>query len=159
MARHINRPRRPASETTIRALRIAGWRYSTAREAWVHRAFRGRVGPVFIDPQYYNHPGVTDEVHFEASLTDVEDFASFVDLTAAERSDTPEIVIAEGERAPLPRRHTDRRDLTKVKVRLSDSEEPRVVAVDGRPPRRGDETLVIRPIDNVVPLKSAAAAS
>lgn len=155
MARHTNRPRRPASEATIRALRIAGWRYSTAREAWVHRAFRGRVGPVFIDPQYYNHPGVTDEVHFAASTTDLEEF---IDLAALESFAAPEFVIAEGERAPLPRRRTERRDVTKVTVRLSESEEPRMVAVDGKPPRRGDERLVLRPVDNVVPLKSAAAS-
>jgi hypothetical protein len=125
----------------IRALQIAGWRYSTTREAWVHRAFHGRVGPVFIDPQYYNHPGVTD----------------IVDFGVARPFRAPEVVVAEGERTPLPQRQKTRDDLPRVKVRLSESEEPRVVAVDGKPPRRGVESLVAHSIDNVVPLKSAAS--
>lgn len=127
---------------------MLGWRYSTTREAWVHRAFNGRVGPVFIDPQYYNHPGVTETVQFDA----VRPFRA------------PEVVVPSDERPALPRRpHRPRgplpaRNLKKVKVALSETEEPRVIAVDGKPPRRGIDVVDLRTADAVVvPIKGARA--
>jgi len=145
MKRRPNRPRRPASQTKLRALRAAGWRYSTSREAWVHRAFNGRVGPVFIDPEYYNHPGVTETVEF-----------------APERPMRPLVVTLESEeRPPLPKRvqrPVVPANRTKVSVRLSETEEPRTVIVDGTPPRRGIDTVDLRTADAVVvPIKSARA--
>ena len=56
-----NRPRRPASPKKIQALRLAGWRYSSKRSAWVHRAFNGRVGPVFVDPSDV-HPRINEAI-------------------------------------------------------------------------------------------------
>lgn len=122
-----------------------GWRYSTTREAWVHRAFSGRVGPVFIDPEYFNHPGVTETVQFDAT----KPFRPLVVSLTAE------------ERPPLPKRVHERpvrRDRTKVRVQLSETEETRIVVVDGKPPRRGIDPIDLRTADAVVvPIKSARA--
>jgi hypothetical protein len=145
MSRRPNRPRRPASQPKIRALRLMGWRYSTTREAWVHRAFSGRVGPVFIDPQYYNHPGVTETVQFDANRP----FRPLVVSLSAE------------DRPPLPQRakaEPARRDRTKIKVQLSEADDARVVVVDGKPPRRGVDPDDLRTAGAVVvPIKSARA--
>lgn len=145
MTRRPNRPRRPASPAKLRALRAMGWRYSSTREAWVHRAFNGRMGPVFIDPDYYNHPGVTEAVHFEA----VRPFRA------------PEVVMAEGDRPALPqrrRRPVVPKDQSRVKVRLPETEEARVVVVDGKPPQRGVDPASLSTTDAVVvPIKSARA--
>jgi hypothetical protein len=140
MQRQKNRPRRPANKATIRALQLAGWRYSSTRDAWVHRAFRGRVGPVFVDPAALDHPGLIGPMEF----------------IAAQPFRAEEVIIDDGPRPPLPRRPRLRTDLTRVEVRLSEAEEPRVVAVDGKPPRCGREHLVPPRADNVVPLRSVA---
>ncbi|WP_421118294.1 hypothetical protein ACE2AJ_12875 [Aquihabitans daechungensis] len=139
--RNPNRPRRIASQGTIRALRIFGWRYSTAREAWVHRALRGRVGPVFVDRDFDPHPELTDLSLFDAP-----------------RVKTPLLLAPEGERPPLPRRDTTPAPkAARVFARLADGEEPRVVVVDGRPPLRG--VTFPEPVAEgvVVPIKSARA--
>lgn len=61
MSYRPNRLRRPASPRKIQALRLAGWRYSSKRSAWVHRAFNGRVGPVFVDPTD-THPRIDEAI-------------------------------------------------------------------------------------------------
>ncbi|MCU1372219.1 MAG: hypothetical protein JWO77_3413 [Ilumatobacteraceae bacterium] len=122
-----------------------GWRYSTTREAWVHRAFSGRLGPVFIDPEYFNHPGVTETVEFDATGP----FEPLVvSLTATDHPPLPQRVKAKAVR----------RDRTRVRVRLSDADDTRVVLVDGKPPRRGTDPIEMRTADAiVVPIKSARA--
>ena len=139
--RNPNRPRRMASPGTIRVLRLVGWRYSGAREAWVPRVFRGRVGPVFVDQSFDPHPGMTDLSLFEAPP-----------------AKTPILLAPEGQRTPLPRRGlAGDRGVTRVFARLSDGEEPRVVVVDGRPPMRGVPVPPQQSDAVVVPIKSARA--
>lgn len=143
MKRRSKRPRRSASPGTIRALRIAGWRYSSARAAWVHRAFNGTVGPVFIDPQYHQHPGVIDAVVFEAP-----------------HRRTPPVVVPKAERAPLPQRPIPMKSdrlVTPVLMSLTGTEPPRVLLVDGRPPVRGMPVPPPPAGRVVVPIKSARA--
>jgi len=139
--RNPNRPRRIASSGQIRVLRLFGWRYSTAREAWVPRAFKGRIGPVFVDRGFDPHPGMTDLSLFDAP-----------------RAKKPVLLAPEDQRIPLPRRDTTPRpEVSRVFARLSEGEEPRVVVVDGRPPERG--VILPAPVDTgvVVPIKSARA--
>lgn len=141
MAHHSNRPRHRASKATLRALRLAGWRYSNAREAWVHRTFSGRVGPVFVDETYEPHPGLTDLSLFEAPPVRL-----------------PVLIASEADRPPLPRRDSASTTKTsRVLTRLAEGEEPRVVQVDGRPPARGVEVPTPTPEGVVVPIKSARA--
>jgi len=139
--RSTNRPRRIASPRKIRMLRLAGWRYSTSREAWVHRTFNGRVGPVFVDSDFEAHPGLTDLSLFDAPPARM-----------------PVLLVPEDERAPLPRRETTPpTPVTRVLARLADGEEARVVTVDGKPPQRGIE-VPTPPVEAVVvPIKSARA--
>ena len=125
-------------------MRVLGWRYSRTREAWVHRAFNGRVGPVFIDPDVYDHPGMTEPVEFAA----VRPFRA------------AEVALLENQ-PPLPKRVQPPKvptQRTKVKVALSETEEPRTVVVDGKPPARGVAVEELRTTSAVVvPLKSARA--
>ncbi len=145
MPAHSNRPRRAASPKQIRALRVLGWRFSTTREAWVHRSFGGRVGPVFRDPHTADDHGELDLRLFETMV--------------AQRQ--PKVVVAPHERTVLPQRSVSvPRPVTAVRVRLHAAEEPRVVMVDGRPPRRGFDPRSLR-IGNavVVPIKSSRATA
>jgi hypothetical protein len=138
---HLNRPRRRASRPTLRILRIAGWRYSNSREAWVHRTFNGRVGPVFVDDGYEPHPELTDLTLFQAPPVRM-----------------PILLAAKDDRQPLPRRSAEPApQVARVFTRLSEGEEPRVVVVDGRPPQRGVEVPAPVPEGVVVPLRSARA--
>jgi hypothetical protein len=112
-----------------------------SREAWVHRSFSGRVGPVFVDDSYEPHPELTDLTLFHARPVH-----------------GPVLLGADGDREPLPRRTAEPAPaVSRVFTRLSEGEEPRVVVVDGRPPRRGAALPTTAPEGVVVPLKSAHA--
>lgn len=165
MSYRPNRLRRPASPKKIKALRIAGFRYSSKRSAWVHRAFNGRVGPVFVDPAD-EHPRIS-----EAIVIDSEGPRRNSDRPAPALAPMPlperpvhslDLHRPELAQLPLPPRpmKLGRKpsDVIRVKVRLSETEEPRVVRVDGRPPRRGVDPRTLATGDHVVvPLKSARA--
>lgn len=144
MSQSPNRPRRPASAGKLRAIRILGWRYSATRGAWVHRAFKGRVGPVYVDPDHFLHLGVTEHVEFKAA-----------------RPFRPSEVDMLEAQPPLPQRPLPPKvpaERTKVKVRLSETEEPRTVVVDGKPPVRGVPVDSLRTTSAVVvPIRSARA--
>ena len=135
-------PHRVASQAPdAPAHRLIGWRYSSTREAWVPRLFRGRIGPVFVDQSYDPHPGLTDLTLFEAPPAKM-----------------PVLMAHPHERDPLPRRDAaPTREVSRVLARLSDGEEPRVVVVDGRPPARGVPLPAPTDDGNVVPIKSARA--
>jgi hypothetical protein len=140
MPRRPNRPRRAVTRRQLIALRAAGWRYSSTREAWVHRIGRGRIGPVFrlaadLGEPEHNTPDLT---LFEA-------------LVAARQ---PRLVPAE-QRTPLPRR-IEARPPTRVEVSLRPTEPPRPVVVDGRPPVRGTDPRVLRTDGMVVPMRRRA---
>jgi len=142
MSHTSNRPRHRASKPTLRVLKLAGWRYSTTREAWVHRTFNGRIGPVFVDDSYEPQPELTDLSLFEAPPVHL-----------------PVLIASEAERTPLPRRSagSTASQTTRVLTRLSEGEDPRVVQVDGRPPKRGVEVPTSTPDGVVVPIKTARA--
>jgi hypothetical protein len=142
MNRNMNRTRHRASKPTLRVLRLAGWRYSNTREAWVHRTFNGRIGPVFVDETYEPHPELTDLSLFEAPPVRL-----------------PVLIAGEGERPPLPRRAASSPSTSSARVltRLSEGEDPRVVQVDGHPPKRGIEVPTPTPDGVVVPIKTARA--
>ena len=145
MSRRPNRPRRAVSKRTINVLRLAGWRYSSTRDAWVHRIGEGRIRPVFRD---------RDMVDEGQCTTDTRIFDA---MMAAKQ---PKIV-PEHERTPLPRRAvTEERPITPVEVQLAAEEAPRIVQVDGRPPARGRDPRSLRPTGGVVvPIKSARATA
>lgn len=133
------------SPTTVRVITALGWRYSATRDAYVHRVAQGRVGPVFrvhdVDP--YPH-AVDDPI--------------LVDALVSRRR--PRVVLAEHEREPLPRRATvEPRPKIAVEVALTESEPPRVVQVDGRPPQRGVDPAVLRPTGKLVAVRDASAAT
>lgn len=48
MVRRAQRPRRRLPGRCEGLVRTVGWRYSVHRDAYVHRAFGGRYGPVFV---------------------------------------------------------------------------------------------------------------
>lgn len=222
MSYRPNRPRRPASPRKIQALRLAGWRYSNKRSAWVHRAFNGRVGPVFVDPTD-THPRIDETIvidhqgprrsseeptpdhvialepeaiapahaPLDAELLIHVASAPTADGTRAqvpaETADPPEVAAATAggphaaavaaPASDLPRRPLDRHrpelarlplpprplDLSsadpediRVHVQLSEFDEPRIVRVDGRPPRPIPSDERTRH-DVVVPIRSARA--
>jgi len=181
----------------IQALRLAGWRYSSKRSAWVHRAFNGRVGPVYVDPAD-DHPRIDEAIVIDhqgprrgseeptaddhITLPPVVTYQPSAVLAALPPTPpAPPLTAATAERIvreELPRRPLDRHrpelaslpyaprplDLSAmseqihVQVQLSEFEEPRVVRVDGRPPRRGVDPRVLASDDPVVvPLNPARA--
>ncbi len=176
MASRSQRPRRPASQPKIRALRLFGWRYSFSREAWVHRAFKGRVGPVFIDhePEGPSRPltepdrgafPIPEEARRAPEVLAFPSRALPILPGPRVQDPAPE---ARAERAPervapapvpaAPAPPAADRVVTRVHVALSDSEEPRLIAVDGRPPRLAPEPAVATTSDGVgVPMRPAQA--
>ena len=123
-----------------------GWRYSPSREAWVHRAMGGRVGPVFRD---------RDELIGQDSVVDTKLFESVVEARK------PKVGVPAEGAAPLPRRAVVvKRPIIPVEAKLHAEEPARVVLVDGRPPRRGIDPRRLRTDDGVVvPIKSARASA
>lgn len=134
------------SKRQLAALKLAGYRYSATRDAWVHRAFRGRLGPVF---QAHDASGVDlfpyDNTQFESLFT---------------AGRIPRMPPMEAEALPRRRIREQRRKVP-VKTRLAADEPARLVHVDGRPPERGG----ILPSNDlpipgrVVPIKSARASA
>lgn len=126
---------------------MVGWRYSSTRGAWVHRYSGGRYGPVFIDRDAEITPN-------ESSI----DTKLFDTLMAARK---PKVVLAADQRDALPQREVVvKRPIIPVEVQLHAAEPPRVVLVDGRPPRRGLDPRKLRSRKGVVvPIKSARSAS
>lgn len=71
-------------------------------------------------------------------------------------------IVPEHERSPLPRRAVaEERPIIPVEVQLAAEEAPRIVQVDGRPPKRGRDPRSLRPASGgvVVPIKSARATA
>jgi hypothetical protein len=134
-------------------LRLLGWRYSIARDAWVHRIGGGHLGPVFRlageDGEPFN--GQPDPSIYEAWVAAREARDA---RQAHERREAPV-----GQRAPLPRRSAPARPLTRVEVSLRPSEPPRAVVVDGRPPRRGIDPHLLRPAPVPAPVARRAASA
>lgn len=119
-------------------LRLAGWRFSQTRDAWVLRFGRGRYGPVFVvRPDEEPVVPEPDPTIYEA-------------LVAARR---PKVTVPPAQRPPLPQRAPaamaptvtspqaralgGERPKVRVEVQLDEAEPPRTVMVDGRPPERG----------------------
>ncbi|MGN6695262.1 MAG: hypothetical protein ACTHN0_13890 [Aquihabitans sp.] len=219
MSYRPNRLRRPASPKKIQALRLAGWRYSSKRSAWVHRAFNGRVGPVFVDPtdthpridetividhqgprRGFEAPGIDPIIELQAGIvpyapldgelvieavaapavaivpedpTEADELAAVAEATAIATAVVQPTHLAdraldrhrpEMARLPLPPRPLDLApapspapsEQIHVEVQLSEFEAPRIVRVDGRPPRLGPPPEV--PADDVVvPFKPVRA--
>lgn len=143
MSRRPSRPRRSVSKPTIKLLRAAGWRYSATREAYVHRLGDGRIGPVFCEhaPEVEEH-----------SLPDTRLYEAMVAVRKPR-------IVPEHEREPLPRRGEEPRVTTVVEVALAAEEPPRLVVVDGRPPRRGIDPRVLKTPGVVTSIKSRRATA
>ena len=126
---------------------MLGWRYSSTRGAWVHRARSGRIGPVFTDREAEIAP---NETSIDTKLYDT--------LMAARK---PKVVLPADQRDALPQRAVVvKRPIIPVEVQLHAAEPPRVVLVDGRPPRRGLDPRKLRNRKGVVgPIKSARSAT
>lgn len=134
-----SRPRRAASARQLRVLRLAGWRYSITRDAWVHWAFRGRVGPVFIDSDDHVPPGLITTERAQAASPDDDLLDAMIAHLPAVRPPVLEQPLLLERKPPTVKR---------VLARLPEDEEPRSVVVDGRPPRRGVERSMaaLRPV-------------
>lgn len=65
MVRRSQRPRRRLPGRCVGLVRTVGWRYSVHWDAYVHRAFGGRYGPVFVVGPDHEFPIMDslDDVH------------------------------------------------------------------------------------------------
>ncbi len=119
-------------------MRLVGWRYSPGRGAWVHRAFRGRFGPVYTDAAD-DLPGIAETVATGAMDGQQNTSDILLHMTPTPPPERPSDDHPRDFRQPAPAPPTvdepDPPEIARVEVRLSEAEEPRLVKVDGRPPR------------------------
>jgi hypothetical protein len=123
---------------------MLGWRYSIARDAWVHRIGGGHLGPVF---RLKGEEGEPSNATPDPTL-----FEAWVAARAVQEAPG-------AQRTPLPRRTSPTRPLTRVEVSLRPTEPPRAVVVDGRPPRRGIDPhhLRAKQATALIPQRAASA--
>ncbi len=116
MKRTSERPRRVVPQPLLPVLRLFGWRYSLGRSAWVHRAFRGRYGPVFVTKRSTRLPVTVD-----------------IDLTVLE-AEQPGDRLARPVLRDEPFEHERHEPPTELALEADDGRWAHI-RVDGRPPR------------------------
>lgn len=178
MSRRSNRPRRTASHRQIRVLRLLGWRYSTTREAYVHRVRGGRRGPVFAVPQAGTDAPAPHDDHITDAIRAALGTSRDLALSGAAAPSGHAAPKAEADPVPAPastasapRAADDPPPLAQrtprpavatpspapVEVHLGG--ELRTVRVDGRPPRApGRPHLAIAAADETSAGQAEASA-
>lgn len=178
MSRSVNRQRRPVTRRQLTVLRAMGWRYSTTREAWVHRSRGGRRGPVFrlretevpgtfavIDDQLLAHldelaaPGVAaaEAPTHEVAEPDDDEVEAYEAVAVGHPAARAHLPARPRPQLPPTLVVTQPPATTKVVASLTGDEPARLITVDGRPP------AVISPEDfrapNVVLIKPPRASA